>query len=120
MARAVLKTKTRTLWGSEFTIVDGGLGGSEVVEHITTIADELKKARKEVDRQSSLVRLAEQTVMEADRLTGEITAKATAFANGMLREVRTEPEQTASTTVSEPALERVIIPEAKPGAHAIR
>lgn len=96
MAKAALKTKTKKLWGTEFRIVDGGLSETEVADHVASLTAELNDARKEVDRQSSLVRLAEQTVMEADRLAGEITSKARERAEKEASEIKAEAEADAT------------------------
>ena len=72
--------KVKELWGTRFDIVSKGLSEEQVVSFVTDVMAEAQKAREEQERQSSLVKLAEQTVLEAERLAQEIKDRATKAA----------------------------------------
>ena len=87
----------KELWGTEFHVVADGLSEEEVVSYVEKLKDEAQKAKQEHDRQSSLLKLAEQTVVEADKLAESIkiearqeaeaeTAKMVAGAEGQAQE----------------------------------
>ena len=62
----------REHWGTQFHVVPEGLAEDEVVSFV----DELMKKGGKEDKQASLVKLAEQTVVEADRLAESIKEQA--------------------------------------------
>lgn len=87
----------KELWGTEFHVVADGLSEEEVVSYVEKLKDEARKANEEHVRQSSLLKLAEQTVVEADKLAESIkiearqeaeaeTAKMVAGAEGQAQE----------------------------------
>ena len=96
MAKAEPKIKTKKLWGTEFELVDGGLAEPDVIEHVEALSSRLEEAHKGVERQSSLIKLAEQTVMEADRLAGEITERAKSQAEQEAATLRETAEADAT------------------------
>ena len=59
------KVTAKKLWGESFHVVPEGLDEDEVVKYVD-------KLKVELDRQSALQKLAEQTVVEADKLAGSI------------------------------------------------
>ena len=66
----------KKLWGTEFPIVAKGLSEKEVVSFVEKLMDQSRETQTDHDRQSSLLKLAEQTVVEADRLAETIKGDA--------------------------------------------
>ena len=62
----------REHWGTQFHVVPEGLAEDEVVSFVDEL---MEKGRKE-EKHASLVKLAEQTVVEADRLAESIKKQA--------------------------------------------
>ena len=89
----------KELWGTKFDIVPKGLSEEQVVSFVNDVMAEAQKARKEQERQSSLLKLAEQTVLEAERLAAEIKDRAAREAADdgarMREELQTEAEEAA-------------------------
>ena len=63
-------------WGVKFSVVPNGLSEEEVVSFVD---DLMKSSKSSDDKQASLIKLAEQTVIEADKTflhaSGEETCK---------------------------------------------
>ena len=66
------KPNTKELWGVSFRVVPDGLAEDEVVSFVNKIMAKGRSPNEDQERQDSLRILAEQTVVEADRLAGEI------------------------------------------------
>ena len=66
------KSEVKELWGVEFSVVPNGLSQEEVVSFVNNLMEQARKAGGEQDRQTSLLKLAEQTVVEADKLAESI------------------------------------------------
>ena len=64
--------EVKELWGTRFDVVQNGLSEEQVVSFVTDLMAEAQKAREGQERQSSLLKLAEQTVLEAERMAAEI------------------------------------------------
>ena len=62
------KAEVKQLWGTEFHFVSKGLAEEEVVSFVEKLMDQARETGEDHDRQSSLLKLAEQTVVEADKL----------------------------------------------------
>ena len=76
------KDEVKQLWGVEFHVVPQGLDEGEVVSYVDGV-------RADQARQASLQKLAEQTVVEADKL-----------AEGIKKQARQEAEEEASRIVA--------------------
>jgi len=70
------KPNTKELWGVSFRVVPDGLAEDEVVSFVNKIMEKGRSPNEDQERQDSLRILAEQTVVEADRLAGEIKQQA--------------------------------------------
>jgi F0F1-type ATP synthase membrane subunit b/b' len=65
-------------WGFKFSIVPNGLSEDEVVTFVDNL---IKSTKPPDDKQASLIKLAEQTVIEADKLAAGIKEDARNDAN---------------------------------------
>ena len=66
----------KELWGVEFRLVPDGLAEEDVVSFVNDLQDKRKQGKGDGEGQASLVKLAEQTVIEADRLAENIKDQA--------------------------------------------
>ena len=82
-------------WGVEFSIVSQGLAEDEVVSFVDSLMDQADKERQEQDRQASLLKLAEQTVIEADKLADGIKQQARQEADEEGASIRAAAEEAA-------------------------
>ena len=64
------------LWGMDFSVVPEGLARDEVVAYVDGLKSELQTTGPKGAQQSSLVKLAEQTVIEAHKLAEEVLEQA--------------------------------------------
>lgn len=74
-------------WGVKFSVVPNGLSEEEVVSFVD---DLMKSSKSSDDKQASLIKLAEQTVIEADKL-----------AEGIKEDARNEAKQEAEKIVAD-------------------
>ena len=89
------KTYVKELWGVEFPIVARGLAEDDVVSFVNKLMEENRRVKEERERQSSLLKLAEQTVVEADRLAESIKEQARQEAEEEASKIRAASEQQA-------------------------
>ena len=68
--------EVRQMWGTDFHVVENGLSEDEVTAYVNNLMEEAQKTKTENERQSSLLKLAEQTVVEADKLAKSIESEA--------------------------------------------
>ncbi len=87
------KVTVKELWGESFHVVPEGLDEEEVVKYVDAL-------KAELDRQSALQKLAEQTVVEADRLAGNIREQARKDAEEEAARIRAAAEAEASRITS--------------------
>jgi vacuolar-type H+-ATPase subunit H len=72
----VEKTEVRELWGVQFRVVPEGLEQAQVVAFVDNLLEQNRKSSSQQERQTSLIQLAEQTVVEADKIAESIKEKA--------------------------------------------
>ena len=70
------------LWGAEFSVVPEGLSEGQVVSFVNDLIARSQGNGAEAERHSSLVQLAEKTILEAHKLAESIKEKATRDAEG--------------------------------------
>ncbi len=70
------QAKVKELWGEKFSIVPHGLAEDQVVAYVNRLLEHSKRRESAEERQSTLLKLAEQTVIEADKLAASIKAQA--------------------------------------------
>lgn len=95
----------KELWGVEFQVVPDGLAEDQVVSFVNDLMEKARDVGGDQGRQASLLKLAEQTVVEADRIAEDIKAKARQEAEEAgakeLTARRAEAEQEAERIVRE-------------------
>ena len=92
------------LWGREFNIVKDGLSQAQVVSFVNELASEHDMLIQRQEHLSSLTKLAERTVSEAEKLAEETKREAVEHAKAEASEIMAEAEaraQQAERTVSE-------------------
>ncbi|GEM_PF-6130699 len=103
------------LWGREFSIVKEGLSQEEVMDFVNELLSK-QKPSEEFAHITSLRKLAEQTVIEADKLALSIRREAEEQATRIIAEaksiMRDAEEQAARTTVEAEQKARAIVEEA--------
>lgn len=67
---------SKVYWGVKFSVVPNGLAEEEVVSYVNGLMEKAQRSGSATEQQSSLVKLAEQTVIEADRLAERIKEEA--------------------------------------------
>jgi len=86
------RAQTRNLWGKEFSIVGDGLAEAEVVAFVSELLQRQQ-------HQSSLMELAQRTVIEAEKLALSLREKAKseaeAEAAGIISQAQAHAEQIA-------------------------
>jgi len=65
------------LWGHEFSLARNGLDEAQVVPFVNELISERDLLLQRVEHLSTLTKLAEKTIVEADRLAEEITGATT-------------------------------------------
>lgn len=91
------KSDTKELWGVDFRVVPDGLAEDQVVSFVNNMMEQNRSGRDEQERQDSLRKLAEQTVVEADKLAEEIRQQARQDAEDEAARTRSAAEEQART-----------------------
>ncbi len=73
---AAEEAEVKELWGVSFSITPQGLSEEQVVSFVNELREKSAAEREEHEKQASLLKLAEQTVVEADRLAETIKERA--------------------------------------------
>ena len=73
---AAEETGTKELWGSKLSIVPESLSEEQVVSFVNDLMTKSKQPETTAEKQASLLKLAEQTVVEADKLAESIKERA--------------------------------------------
>ena len=89
------EAEVKKLWGVSFSIVPQGLSEEQVVSFVNELMKKSAAEREEHDKQASLLRLAEQTVVEADRLAETIKERAREESQAEAARIRAEAETSA-------------------------
>ena len=96
-----MRENKRDLWGHEFDVVREGLSESQVVTFVNNLLEEQKRLQQSQEHLASLTKLAEVTVMEADRLAANIAEEAKQKAEADMARVIAEAEQQARESAQE-------------------
>ena len=86
---------TKELWGVEFRTVPDGLDEDQVVSFVDKLMEQSRLGRDEQERQASLHKLAEQTVVEADKLAESIKEDARKEAQEEAARIQAAAEEQA-------------------------
>ena len=82
--------EVKELWGVTFDLVPRGLSEEQVSSFVTELMDKAAEERAVHEKQASLLRLAEQTVVEADRLAENIKERAREEGQAEAAKIRAE------------------------------
>ena len=83
------------LWGREFNIVKNGLSEAQVVSFVNELVNEQEMLIQRQEHLSSLTKLAERTIAEAEKLADGIKKEATDEAKAEASRIMTEAETRA-------------------------
>lgn len=97
------------LWGREFNIVKDGLSQAQVVSFVNELASEHDILIQRQEHLSSLTKLAERTVSEAENLADETKREAVEHAKAEASEIIAEAEARAQQIVKEKQAEIIAI-----------
>jgi len=89
------------LWGHEFDIAEKGLDKAQVMSFGNELITERELLIQRVDHLSSLTRLAEKTIAEADKLAEEIKGEAADRAKAESTAIIAEAEEQAQKLIEE-------------------
>ena len=107
-----------TIWNKEFEIVKSGLSEEQVVAFVNGLISEQETLLQRQGNLSSLTKLAERTVTEAQKLADEIKKEATDKANEEVSKIIVEAEKRAEQIFEEKG--NKIITEATERAEGIK
>ncbi len=92
---SMAENNVRHLWGTEFSVVPEGLSEGQVVSFVNDLIARSPGNGTEVERHSSLVQLAEKTILEAHKLADSIKEKATRDAEAEAERITKLAHETA-------------------------
>ena len=91
----MVANKVKQLWGVEFSVVPEGLQEDQVVSFVNRLMEKSHNGGSENNRQSSLLKLAEQTVIEAHKLAESIKEQAVREAGIEVERIRADSDEKA-------------------------
>ena len=97
------------LWGHEFNLAKNGLDEDEVVSFVNELIGERDLLTRRLEHMSSLTKLAEKTIVEADRLAGEIKKESTDQAKAEANAIVAKAEEQARQMIEEKRTESIAI-----------
>lgn len=109
MAKNGSKESVVELWGREFNLARNGLDEEQVVSFVNELIGERDLLIQRVEHLSALTKLAEKTVVEADRLAGEIKEEAVDQAKAEADAIVAKAEEQAQQVVEEKRTEIITI-----------
>src|SRR4030042_2369918 len=89
-------SRAKEIWGKKFKIVKNGLDEAEVSSFVTSLIDQNKDLTIKLEHIDTLKRLAEKTVIEAERQAKEIRAEIEEKANAKAQAILAEAEEKAN------------------------
>ncbi len=89
------------LWGHEFNLAKNGLDEAQVVSFVNELTGERDLLVQRLEHMSSLTKLAEKTIVEADRLAEEIRKESTDRAEAEANAIVTKAEEQARQMAEE-------------------
>ena len=118
MAKNGSKENVVELWGREFNLTRNGLDEAQVVAFVNELINERDQLLQRVEHLSTLTKLAEKTIVEADRLAEEIKKEAIDEAKAEARAILAKADEQAQQMIEEKRAE--IINIANEEAQAIK
>lgn len=89
------------LWGHEFNVARNGLDEAQVVPFVNELISERDLLFQRVEHLSTLTKLAEKTIVEADRLAEDIKKEAAAEAKTEAKAILATADEQAQQLVAE-------------------
>ena len=89
------------LWGHEFNLAQQGLDETQVVSFVNGLIDERDRLTQRQEHFTSLTKLAEKTVAEADELAEEIKKETRDQAKAEAKEIIAKAEEQAQQLIAE-------------------
>lgn len=107
MGKNANKEGTVELWGQEFKKVKYGLDEEQVVSFVNELMNEHKALLKRTEHFSSLTKLAEKTVVEADNVAKQIQKEAADQAKAEANTIIAKAEEQAQQVIQEKSAEAI-------------
>ena len=95
------------LWGHEFKIAKDGLDKEEVVSFVNELINKYETLIKRTEHLSSLTKLAEKTIVEADNVAKEVHKEAENKAQAEVNAIVAKAEEQAQKIIQEKSAEAV-------------
>src|SRR4030043_947406 len=89
-------SRAKEIWGKKFKIVKNGLDEGEVSSFVTSLIEQNKDLTIKLEHVDTLKKLAEKTVIEAERQAKEIKAEIEEKANAKAEAIVAEAEEHAT------------------------
>ena len=118
MAKSNKKNSVVELWGREFKKVDGGLDKGEVASFVNELMKKHEALLDRAEHLSSLTKLAEKTIVEADNVAKQVQTEAEEQARAEAKAILSEAEEQAQQIIEEKKAEALA--RANREAEAIR
>jgi len=101
MAKNNKKNGVVELWGHEFKKAGEGLDKSEVVSFVGELMEKHEALLKRAEHLSSLTKLAEKTIVEADNVAKQVQSEAEEQAKAEAKAILSEAEEQAQKLIEE-------------------
>ena len=109
MAKNGSRENVVELWGHEFSLAKNGLDETQVVSFVNELISERDLLLQRAEHLSTLTKLAEKTIVEADRLAEEIKKEAIDEAKAEAKAILAEADEQAQQMMEEKRAEIITI-----------
>ena len=109
MAKNGSRENVIELWGHEFSLAKNGLDEAQVVSFVNELISERDSLLQRAEHLSTLTKLAEKTIVEADRLSEEIKKEAIDEAKAEAEAILAKADEQAQQMMEEKRGEIIII-----------
>ena len=109
MAKNGSRENVVELWGHEFSLAKNGLDEAQVVTFVNELISERDLLLQRAEHLSTLTKLAEKTIVEADRLAEEIKKEAIEEAKGEAEAILAKADEQAQQMMEEKRAEIIAI-----------
>ena len=109
MAKNDSKENVVELWGHEFNLTKNGLDEAQVASFVNELISERDLLTQRVEHLSTLTKLAEKTIVEADKLAEELKKEAIDQAKAEAKAIIAKADEQAQTMIEEKRTEIINI-----------
>jgi len=109
MAKNGSKEGVVELWGCEFNLAKNGLDEAQIVSFVNELISERDQLIRQAEHLSTLTKLAEKTVVEADKLAEEIEKEAAEQTRAETTAIIAKAEEQARQMIEEKRTESITI-----------